>query len=53
MFLYYLYLWYDSLQHFKLTILSNSQLDNLQSGIKYGTEVTLKLSSNVFGNYND
>ena len=29
------------------------QLDRLKSGIKYGTEVTLKLSSNVVGDYND
>ena len=28
--------------------LSNSQLNELKSGIKNGTEVTLKLSSNVF-----
>ena len=33
--------------------LSNSQLNNLKSGIKNGTEVTLNLSSNVIGNSND
>ena len=33
--------------------LSNSQLDKLKLGIKNGTEVTLKLSSNVVGDYND
>ena len=33
--------------------LSNSQLNNLKSGIKNGTEVTLKLSSNVVGDSND
>ena len=29
------------------------QLNKLKSGIKYGTEVTLKLSSNVVGDSND
>ena len=33
--------------------LSNSQLNKLKSGIKDGTEVTLKLSSNVVVNSND
>ena len=33
--------------------LSNSQLNNLNSGIINGTEVTLKLSSNVAGDSND
>ena len=33
--------------------LSNSQLNKLKSGIKNGTEVTLKLSSNVVGDSND
>ena len=33
--------------------LSNSQLNKLKLGIKNGTEVTLKISSNVVGNYND
>ena len=33
--------------------LSNSQLNKLKSGIKNGTEVTLKISSNVFGHSND
>ena len=33
--------------------LSNSQFNNLKSGIKNGTEVTLKLSSNVVGDSND
>ena len=33
--------------------LSNSQLNRLKSGIKNGTEVTLKLSSNVICDSND
>ena len=33
--------------------LSNSQLDKLTPGVKNGTEVTLKLSSNVVGDSND
>ena len=33
--------------------LSNSQLHKLKSGIKYGTEVTLKISLNVVGDSND
>ena len=33
--------------------LSNWQLNKLKSGIKYGTEVTLKLSSYVIGDSND
>ena len=33
--------------------MSNSQLNKLKSGIKHGTEVTLKLSSNVVGNSSD
>ena len=33
--------------------LSNLQLSKLKSGTKYGTEVTLKLSSNIVGDYND
>ena len=33
--------------------LSNSQLNKLKPGIKNGTEVTLKLSSNVVGDSND
>ena len=33
--------------------LSNSQLNKLKSGIKNGTEVTLKLSSNVVTDPND
>ena len=33
--------------------LSNSQLNKLKSGIKNGTEVTLKPSSNVVGDSND
>ena len=32
---------------------SNSQFDKLKSGIKNGTEVTLKISSNVVGDSND
>ena len=33
--------------------LSNSQLDKLTPGVKNGTEVTLKFSSNVVGDSND
>ena len=33
--------------------LSNSQFNKLKSGIKNGTQVTLKLSSNVVGDSND
>ena len=33
--------------------LSNSQLNKLKSGIKNGTELTLKISSNVVGDSND
>ena len=33
--------------------LSNSQLNKLKSRIKYGTEVILKISSNVVGDSND
>ena len=33
--------------------LSNSQINKLKSGIKNGTEITLKLSSNVIGDSND
>ena len=33
--------------------LSNSQPNKLKSGIKDGTEVTLKISSNVAGDSND
>ena len=33
--------------------LSNSQLNKLKSGTESGTELTLKLSSNVVGDSND
>ena len=33
--------------------MSNLQLNKLKSGIKIGTEVTLKIFSNVFGDSND
>ena len=33
--------------------LSNSQLNTIKSGIKYGTEATMNLSSNLIGNSND
>ena len=33
--------------------LSNSELNRLKSGIKYGTEVTLNLLLNLVVNYND
>ena len=32
---------------------SNSQINKLKSGINNGTEVTLKISSNVVGDSND
>ena len=34
-------------------LLYNSQFNKLKSGMKYGTEVTLNLSSNVIGHFND
>ena len=33
--------------------LPSSHFNNLKSGIKNGTEVTLNLSSNVVGDFND
>ena len=33
--------------------MSNSQLNKLKSGIKHGTDVILKISSNVVGDSND
>ena len=33
--------------------MSNSQLNKLKSGIKNGSEITFKLSSNVIGGFND
>ena len=33
--------------------MSNSQLNKLKSGTKYGTEITLKLSSSIVGDSND
>ena len=33
--------------------LSNSQLNKLKSGIKNGTDITLKITSNVAGDSND
>ena len=33
--------------------MSNSQINELKSGIKNGTEVTLNLSSNMIGDSND
>ena len=33
--------------------LSNLQFNKLKSGIKYGTEVTLKISSNIVGDSNN
>ena len=41
-------------QHNTLNVkLHNSQLNKLKSGIKNGSEVTLKLSSNVVGDSNN
>ena len=34
-------------------LLYNSQFNKLKSGMKYGTEATLDLSSNVIGDFND
>ena len=43
-----IFLWYKMTQYNTLNVkLSNSQLNKLKSGIKNGTEVTFKLSSNV------
>ena len=39
--------------NFLTTHFSNSQLNKIKSGIKNGTEVTLKVSSNVVGDSND
>ena len=33
--------------------MSHLQLNKLKSGIKYGTEVTLQISSNLIGNSDD
>ena len=44
--------WFNIVFAFNIK-LSNSQLNELKSGIKNGTEVTLKLSSNVAGDSND
>ena len=41
--------WYNTLN----VKLSNSQLNKLKCGIKNGTEVTLKISSNVVDGSND
>ena len=42
------------IQYITLNVkLSNLQLNKLKSGIKNGTEVTLKLSSNVVGDNNE
>ena len=44
----------NNLQYNKLNVkLSNLQLNKLKSGIKNGTEVTLKHSSNIVGDSND
>ena len=41
-------------QHNTLNVkLSNSQLNKLKSGMKNGTEATLKLLSNFFGDSNE
>ena len=41
-------------QYNSLTVkLSNSQLNKLKSGIKNGTEVTLKIPSNIVGDSNN
>ena len=45
---------YKPIQYNTLNVMfSNSQLSKLQSGRKTGTEVTLKLPLNVFGDSND
>ena len=41
-------------QHNNLNVqLSNSQLSKLKSGIENGTQVTLNLSSNMIGDFNN
>ena len=41
-------------QHKNLNVqLSNSQLSKLKSGIENGTQVTLNLSSNMIGDFNE
>ena len=48
------YRWYKITQYNTLNVkLPNSQLNKLKSGIKNGTEVTSKLSSNAVGDSND
>ena len=45
---------YKMTQYNNLNVkLSNSRLNKLKLGIKNGTEVTLKISSNVVGDSND
>ena len=45
---------YKMIQHNTLNVkLSNSQLNKLKAGIKYGAKVTLEISSNVVGDSND
>ena len=39
--------------YFALTLYQYSQFNKIELGIKYGTEVTLNLSSNVIGHSND
>ena len=49
-----IYYQYKVTQYNTLNVkLSNSQLNKLKSGIKNGTEVTLKVLSNVVDNSND
>ena len=53
---YFVLIWYEykMAEYSTLNVkLLNSQLDDLKSGIKNGTEVTLNLSSNVVGGFND
>ena len=50
----FILLWYGTTQYIILNVkLSNSHLNKLQLGITNGTEVTLNISSNVFGDSND
>ena len=45
---------YKMIQHNTLNVkLSNSQLNKLKAGIKYGAKVTLEISSNFVGDSND
>ena len=53
-FWFYFLLWYNMTKYNTLNVkLSNSEYDELKSGMRNGTEVTLKPPSNVIGDSND